>query len=817
MSYLNTSDLHARTAVSAVALALSLATLASPALAQQADAGEGVSEGEIIVSARRRDERLQDVPAVVNAIPAETIGKLNLQDSKELQALVPGLQLRSESNGIGGSGQLRGIQYDINSSADPSVAFYLNDAPIGANFMLGQMFDIGQVEVLRGPQGTLRGATVPSGSITYTTRKPSLSEVGASGSLSFSDAHHTNVNAAFSIPIIKDIFAVRVAGVYDTNRGNQVDTIVPISPTATFKTGQISHPKSETLAGRVLAVLEPTDWLKLEGMYQAQDLKSAGFDQYASFNLVDSTAPASPLLIRPDDFLSIQESPRRSHSKFKTYNWRAELRFAGQKLIYQGSHNTFAVNASANQDVANFRSGYDFYQDTFTASKGYSHEVRLQNEAAVAGMFDYIVGFYRTQGTVDIRVTQEIPTVLPPFLGGGVVNTFPVPTANIADGPSRETAFFGNVTAHIGEKLNISAGVRHADYDVPTTVLTILGNPNPFNPGIDRKKWIYSGSIQYNFTPDLMVYANTGTSYRVGPSIFNNAVGKSPLQLSFLNLQPESSTSYEVGLKSSWLDNKLIFNVSLFHQKFDNFPYKITNGVFFLDTAFPGGVPTPSVGNSAQYGASVPVTVKGIEGELTWRPSSRFNLGIVATYTDGQIKNGVVPCNDLNGDHVPDTSVATPTVAQLQAAYGANRIGSCTVNQRSAYQSPFSATVQAEYKMPVTDSIELFTRGLFTYYGSNKVDPTLAFDDLDSYGLLNLYAGLRADDGAWEINLFARNVFDTVRASRFTLPQATSFQQLQPPTFRTAAGNTLTSTYSQVTTNLPREFGINLRFALGSR
>ncbi|MCB2080256.1 MAG: Plug domain-containing protein, partial [Novosphingobium sp.] len=158
-------------------LACSAATIAllagGDALAQDAD-DVGISDSEIIVQARRRDESLQEVPLVVNAVTSEEIDKLNLRDGTEIQNLVPGLQLSNNANGIGASGQVRGVQYDANTSANPTVAFYFNDAPIDGGSVLQAMYDIGQVEVLRGPQGTLRGAASPSGSITFTTRKPDL-------------------------------------------------------------------------------------------------------------------------------------------------------------------------------------------------------------------------------------------------------------------------------------------------------------------------------------------------------------------------------------------------------------------------------------------------------------------------------------------------------------------------------------------------------------------------------------------------------------------------------------------------------------------
>ena len=803
----------------AVLLGVSALALATPALADEQPSAEadGMSDATIIVTARRREERLQDVPAVVNAVAGEMISKLNLQDSKQLQELVPGLQLRSESNGIGASGQIRGIQFDVNSSATPSVAFFLNDAPISANAMLQQLFDIGQVEVLRGPQGTLRGNSVPSGSITYTARKADLQEVGVAGSLSVSDRHHYNVNAAFGIPLIKDILAVRLAGVYDKSRGNLVRSIAPISTTATFATTQDPNPSSETLSGRVSVTFRPTDWLKLEGMYQTQDVDNLGYDQYASFSLYSPGAPTSAVTIRPQDFQSIQESSRTSRAKFQTYNWRAELRGAGQVLIYQGSKNNFTNRSVANQDVANFRNNFDFYQFNGTISKDNSHEVRLQNEDRMLGMFDYIVGYFHTDQATDIDLVQQTPVMLPSFLGGGLASLASTTITRTRDSALKENSFFGNLTAYIGDKLQVSGGARHMTITSPRTMLNIGANSVLFDAGGVDKAWIYTGSVRYKMSPDFMVYANTGTSFRAGPSIFNSAIVKSPRQLSFLNLGNEKSTSYEVGFKSGWLDNRLILNVTVYHQKFDGFPYKISNGVYFQDFNFVNNALVPAVTNSAQFGAAVPVTVKGIEAELSYRASDRFNIGLVTSYVDGKIKNGVIPCDDLNGDGVPDTLTSAPTLAQLQAAYGTNNIGQCTVTQRSAYQAPFSATAQAEYRMPVGSKLELFGRGLFTYYGASQVDPTVKYDDVGSYGLLNLFGGLRASDGSWELNVFARNVFNTIRNSRLTSPQATSFQELQPPTFRTAAGRTFTGTYSQVVTNLPREVGINLRFAFGSR
>jgi len=790
---------------------VSLIGLGCPALAQEVHSDTAVgdaSSSDIIVTARRREESVQDVPLVVNAVTAESIAKLNIRDGTEIQTLVPGLQLRNEANGIGSSGQLRGVQYDVNASAGPSVAFYLNDAPVDAGTVLQALFDIGQVEVLRGPQGTLRGTATPSGSITFTTRKPNLQQAGMTIQGTVNDIGTHNLNAAINVPIIENVLGIRVAGLSEESRANRVRSI--------DSDADLAKPYAHTNSGRVIATFQPTDWLKLEGMYQTIERKSRSYDQYASFDLRDSTAPKSAIVIRPKDRLSIQESARTTRQNFEVFNWRGEVRFGGQALIYQGSQITNDFFARTNQDTANFLDKLDVFQNANTHTRVTSHEVRLQNEERLFGLLDYVVGYYRTRQTTNTPLLVDTAVLLPPFLGGGVVAVAQTPIG--VNVKFAETAYFGNLTANIGDATKISVGLRHIANESPARFLVIAGSPLPAGPAVDDKKLIYTASIQHNFTPDLMVYASTGSSRRPGPSIVNPGVTVQSDRLrSFLFLNSEDSKSYEIGLKSSWLDGRLIFNLTGYHQTFKNYPYKLSTPIYYTAFAFNGTGFVPGVGISNQFAAGVPVTVNGVEGEIDWRVTPNFRFNLLASYSDGKIKNGTVPCNDLNGDGVPDVTTAAPTVGQLQAAYGTNYIGACKLTQRSSLQSPFSATAQAEYIHPVSDKMDVFVRGLFTYFGSSQVEPTNAFDDLGAYGLLNLYAGLRDPEGSWELSFYAKNVFDTVKATKFDPPATTSYQELAPPTFQTTVGKSFTSTYSVIETTTPREFGVSLRIALGSR
>jgi iron complex outermembrane recepter protein len=140
-------------------------------------------------------------------------------------------------------------------------------------------------------------------------------------------------------------------------------------------------------------------------------------------------------------------------------------------------------------------------------------------------------------------------------------------------------------------------------------------------------------------------------------------------------------------------------------------------------------------------------------------------------------------------------------------------VAACNVNDRLSFAPDWSGTLQAEYKLPVTATMDAFGRGLYTYYTDNVQDPNNSYDDVGSYGLLNLYAGVRSNDGAWEVSLFARNVTGTDEVlNRGNGAAATPFTNAA-----TGVGTSLAGPYQTATFTPPREIGLNLRYAFGSR
>lgn len=822
---------------------VSLMVLASPTVAQDAaqEAPQASSDaepmGEIIVQARRRDESLQDVPLVVNAVTADTIDKLNIRNFAEISSVVPGLQLTPNANGIGTSSSIRGVNHDVNVSAENgTIQYYRNDAPVPSSFVFQTMYDVGQIEVLRGPQGTLRGRATPSGSITIGTRKPDLGEVGGYASGTFGSGAVANVNGAMNIPVIENVLAVRVAGLYKFDRLNRVRSV-----------NSDVDPRSETEAIRASVRFEPTDWLRFGFLYEGMHNEGRRFDQVRSvsdYNPDYVPSPSAPDYghIGLGDYLSVQSRPSLTEQTFKFYNWNAEADILGQRLIYVGSRTSQHYQSDGVRDLANFFPALQISQAADTRGTASSHEVRLQNMDRIAGLFDYVVGYFRysvPSRTIlsDKSITQLRLAGLGIPLGPPSVTTVPI---YLPRGNPTEDSFFGNLTLHLGEGTEIAGGLRRLHFEDFRDGLFINCTPEAYDAGsctrqngtqsnVKENATIYSASIKHRFNDNIMVYAATGSSWRppvVAIGNFTNA-DYTPNEVAHISLPSETSKSYEVGLKTEWFDRKLTFNLTGYHQKYKNYPYRAGGaGIQYININTAGA---PSLANF-NFVSAVPVEVNGVEAELSFAPSSNFNFGASINYAKSKIGDALLACTDalnnqtgaVGSDGIPDAR--TPTLNEMLAAYNGERVAVCPGGGQSAtFQPKLSGVVQAEYNRPVTDTIDGYVRGLFSWRGKSETDPNNRFDNVGAYGILNLYGGLRGADGAWEVSLYAKNIFDTAKLiSQDDLPQFTSVTDvyLAPPTFRTVAaiGSTVyNSRYAGVSVTPPREVGVTFRLAFGSR
>jgi iron complex outermembrane receptor protein len=840
---------------------VSLLTLATPAFAQDVtttseDAAN--ASGDIIVTARRREESLQEVPLVVNAVTNRTLEKLNIRDLREVTSVVPGLSLVTNANGVGSIATLRGINFDVNSSGNNgTVEFYLNDEPVSSGVVLQSMFDIGQIEVLRGPQGTLRGRASPSGSITVTTRLPDMDQFGGYLNGTMTTLDQQNLQGGLNIPIIKGMLALRVAGLFDDNDLNRVRSLNPNAHGV--------GPRQETRSERVTLEFKPTDNIDIVGRYQHFVTNWRVYDQVESANFAVPGLPASPVAIAPGDRLSVMDLPRSNRNTFDIFNVQAEWRFAGQKLNFVFGHTNSQLwsNVSPN-DIGNFYSGAaidaanpvtapndpyatgfntkpnlnNMAQSNHSTSNQRSYELRLSSDERLFGMVDYVVGGLINQSIIPFNLWSNQPLfiafpALPfiPLIPNGVAVSNIVQT-----GSTIEHSAFGNVNVHIGDATEISGGVRYISYKTDTvktlqTSAAAAPTPLPGNLKESLHHTIWSASIKHRFNDSIMAYASAGSSWRASAQTNGIIDGISGLDrfpygnlANILHLDPETSTSYEVGFKTDWLDRRLHVNVSYYHQDFKNYFYSSP----FIQVAQrvaipPGGSTTgPNVGdvyafNTLQILAvNVPAKVDGVEGEIGFQVTPDWSMSATLSYSSSKIKNGQVPCN---------LPAAAPFYGVDGAAFvnanGGQQYGTCTANFRAGNSAPFSGSFQTEYSHELTDRFTGFIRALVTYNGNSQNDPTNPIDDIKAYGLVNLFLGLRDPNGMWELTGYAKNLFDTQRVlTRDANPLATSFTVINlSPTrqFLGTSGQAGITTYRAITMTPPREFGLNLRVSFGSR
>lgn len=803
---------------------LVMAIYAMPVLAQDAQGEDAAADGgDIVVTARRKDESLQDVPLVVNAVTAQTISNLQIKKFEDIASVVPGLTLQRDNTAS--SASLRGVNFNAFASGNnATVEFYLNDTPVASQVLFQTLFDPGQVEVLRGPQGTLRGRASPSGSITVTTRRPDLTEFGAAGEISWTDHKKYNGRAAVNIPLIDDILGVRFAGMIDDSEGNRARSI-----------NDLRNPHDQTAAGRVSLLFTPTENLTFNAMYQYAHQSQRQFTQVESARIVDPTAPASPVFISAYDYKAVQNDSFVYDAIYTDFTWGAEWKFAGQRLNYVGGrHLLHNGQYDTTSDAGNFfdasfpQAALSNYGQLGFLSRQVqtAHELRLSSDERIAGIFDYVVGVFQQKATSPTNYTIQTPVFLValPF---NAANLPSYQAANVVYNPTRigrttdnkEQSIFGNLTAHIGDHFEISGGLRHISYKVVSDLFQNGVLTPAAHEDSKFKATIYSASAKYRFNDNFMVYASYGTSWRPGLSVVGDfSLAQSALERSFLILPPETSKSFEVGFKSSLFDKRLRFNVTYYHQTFQNYPYRASSGVPFVNTSFNQQL-NANIQNVAIFNfvAPVPAKVDGVEVEATFQVTPNWSLGANVSYANGRF-SGRVPCNDYvlpNGnpgaDGIPDPNPTIPSLANAIAVAGANNLVTCNVSRRASDTPRWTATIQSEFHHEISNSAEAYIRGFASIYGDSFNDEGNPYDDVPAYVVANAYLGVRATDGKWDLSVFVKNLTDTQRVlGRGSTPLSTGFASL-------AGSQTGITGYRSVRVLEPREVGLTFKAAFGSR
>lgn len=765
------------------------------------------AEGDIVVTAQRRSESLKNVPMSVNVATGEQLEDLNILDTKDISQLAPGLEI-SNTTGRNNTTTIRGIGFDPDQGTAPTVQVYWNEAPVDAQTVYTALYDIKQIEVLRGPQGLLRGLSSPGGAITVATRRGNFDNkldgrIQATGT----DRAAYNIQGGVSIPV-SDVFSIRLAGLMDENRGNNVRNVT---------NGDRS--KVSTDSARATLGFRPNDNFEAFLTYQYLKSKNRQYAQvFGPGGVPDGFNPSGPGAVSVEDRIAVSDGIMEfeNESQFLNLNARWNIGFATLEGL--ASYQRTDLDSLRDQDTANAIPGYAPLQHTTTPYRVPAFELRMTSNGDSA--FGWGLGAFHSKQTGKVNVDQRSDSFFAPVpYAFGLF--LPVSTHVFVPVESETTSFNANASYRSGA-FALEGGLRYSilkQQRVSDITVTSPGYAPFFIPGFTQEiegipaalknqkdePWTGGVTARYELNPDLAAYASYGHSFRAG------SVGVAvPAGLSndLLVTKGEKTDSFEIGLKGYALDRRIGFDLAVFNQKIDGFLSRFT-GIYYNCPNIAPGVCSPfgaPINNAADapdgsfdFNANGDATVRGVELTLNTRPTDNWDVNLNLAYAHARFKKGgSFPCNDFDGDGTPDATGA-PTVT------GTGNVSYCSAN-RLADVPDFSLSANTEYRFPPVLGSEIvpFTRALVTY----RPGVTSEFNNFhyDTLTNVNLYAGLRNAASGWELSVFAKNLFDDEKITNISSGNGT---------VATPAG-AYDSGYRVINSTTPREIGVTVSYAFGN-
>ena len=800
----------------------------APTTDAQTDAGgppappaEELAPGEIVVTALKRATNIQQTPLAISAVSAATLVSQGITDSQQLTRTTPNLIINENANG--GS---RVIIRNLNAAGEPLVGLYYDETPItgtsGVSNDAGgtqpgiRLFDVERVEVLRGPQGTLYGASSMGGTIRLIFAKPDLNDVEGSLNGGLTDVAHgegsigTSADGMINLPVIEDVLAVRAVAFWDKAPGFLDNRVL----------GVYDYNTNRSYGGRLMARFRPMDDLTIDGMavYQQRDGWNSTWNQ-TRLQLFDT---------KFDQDLRVR-TPQRD--KFELYtgtlNWdfsfatltavasysKRDLEFNFDFTPFFARYFTGNFDPSRVPGYANFLAdcnrglvsgtmgcSTNEYQRFVTSwgsltayqpqsTKTSTQEIRLANSD---NALKWTVGLFHSNrenftrsllNTVDPRTGfQSYPDNYSATPYGFNSQTH---LDRTVDDTLKQIAGFGELTWDINDKLGVAAGIRYFDYKKVTGAEVIIPNYVAGNVRLpynelegEEHGTLLKFNANYKFNRDLMLYGLASQGYR--PGGVNQTLGLPSYATTYAS---DTLWNYEVGVKSSWFDRKLTLNADIFQMDWENVQISASfQGAFGFITN------TPSK-----------IRIRGIEVDSALYPVEGLSLRASGSYTSARLQDDVSLPSGIT------LCTGSPPYVGCAVLSGIGRRGDYVPN------SP-KWTVQgsADYTQPVGGDLEIlyhadvsYRSEAWTVFNRTAANVTREGFRLPGFALVGLRLGLQKGD-AWGIYAFANNLFDVIGAVNKTTSATSS--SLAPVVLN---GVTYPSVY--LTSSAPRVIGLSAR------
>lgn len=684
--------------------------------------------GEVVVTAQKREQKLQDVPISMEVVSGEKLDDFNTNDFKAMFKFAPNVSVETTAGNdviyIRGFGSP-----PANFSFDQAVSLYMDGVYAGRSRQAqAPFFDLARVEVLRGPQGALFGKNTPAGAVSVVSAGPTSSFEAAVKAVYSFDLDGPEVSGHVSGPISDQLgarLAVKLVDQdgYIKNRANGRD-----------------EPGNRSALARLTLRYAPTETfdytLKVE---------------YADKEVKGGLNVSSPLTTgqQPNDFRFSTQNPIGPEGT-KVTSWMVSgtgnLQLGDFTLTSITGYSFFRSNIVNNFDQSIPTGGttrnsvYNSYPEHF---RQWSQEVRLLSPTGKK--FEYVVGAY--YDTALYQLTQlggfdvNIPGVLVYF---GLLNT---------EFRQRSETFsvFGQGTYHFNDDLRLMGSLRYTSTDKRGHFFGRL-RYGPFalrpvntvaNGKIDGEdNWDPSATLQYDITPQVMVYATYGRGSKSGGFV-SNTYGTTNATFQY---RPEKSENIEAGIKSTLLDGRMILNVSVYDTSFKDLQVSVYNPVI----------------SAYQTGNAASASSRGVEGSMAWYPVQNLDFTVAAAYQDAKY-------DDYPGAACLATQPITECNSAIPASIAANNIKGAPL----PYTSKVSYSIQGHHRLELANDTAIDTtigvHGRSKYFDSDNQSPL--FGRQKAYAKLDARVQYGPTDERWHVAIVGKNLTDEkTTGSAFNLP-----------------------------------------------
>ncbi len=804
-----------KSALLAAAAIPAIGIWSAPALAQDAAASDAqgayVERGDIIVTARKRQESILKVPVVETVLTAESLAANNVVDIRGITQQVAGLQIGGNVLTVGTQIALRGVgTSSLDAGVDQSVSLNIDGLQLtqGASYDVG-MFDMAQVEVLKGPQALFFGKNSPGGVIAIRTADPGDKVEVTANAIYGVEAQSKRGELIYSGPL-SDTVGIRLAGMYSDDNGYFFNKATAFPGTGAKTPSSNRYNATEEYILRGTLVWKPSSDVSVRLKVNNTSRRVVGGGSPLGNCPDGNGAPLGIPFINPNDNCKVDRTAyivdvdpvafpdSRNNGtpflKYVTTFGTLEVNYdlaQGMTLTSTTGYFHHKVDGLLN-GVNSGYAGPSLTSDNRFFRRDFTQEVRLQSDWDSSVNF-LLGGFYQ-----DARVRNTV------YVAGNTALRLPrTLTAGTNDVGIETYSGFGQLRWKPIETLEIAGGVRYTDekrHDDASSLTSYFGTPIPItiaNPNLRSKNWSPELTITYTPTDDLTVFGALKQGYKSGSFIMtvpatpgdNNSFGDEKVQ------------GGELGLKARMFDRALTLNLAGYYYKYSDLQVG-------ANEAAANGLPVIKTINAASS------KVYGLDFEATYAPPSVPGLStrLAINYNHARFqKFNNAPC--YGGQRVQDGCNLFFSPFPATSATGASQAnpGTGAVLVNGLYglykgqdlsgaplpkASDWTVTGGVDYEMPAGKDMRV-KFGVNGQYTSKFLRGLGRFDGLagltqPGFAKINANIGIGDNEGGWELAVIGNNLTNKFTAGNCTTFSASTGQVLLPPltggTTRNAAG-----------------------------